>query len=426
MSGTVQIKNRYGNIVTVRVGSNAHKTYANSVVNKPMSQQQQTSHNMSNNANRAQQNAQTWGSSNQSNNQQSYNNNYTPPTTHYSNSDNVKSLDSSGQSNFSVSGYQGATNPSFNVSSNVTNLLNQLREQEALANKTWNTPGQKGYNDIWSQRNQLSGQLLNSIMQDSGGKASLSEIESIFGRRIENQELASYRNIYNDGNEHRQSQLNNLWEHDFATRNNGEHYQYVQNYMNGDKNAPLAESMKRYLDSLSGDALSSYNTSMADSLKSTQDYFNKRSTGWTPEYVNNTVNPNPWGEIDASDIINNGGARNQMLYDDWMASQMNPMMNQSPMQQQYDPLAEMLAKFQEQQAQQEALLQQQLTEAKQQNAYRESQINKQTGGQNIQTGNKEHIYSPGNTSNTNGYTSNQLVESNALNRYLESILNGGF
>lgn len=44
----------------------------------------------------------------------------------------------------------------------------------------------------------------------------------------------------------------------------------------------------------------------------------------TPEYVNNTANPLPWGEIDAGDIINNGGKGTQAQIEAYLWALQNP------------------------------------------------------------------------------------------------------
>jgi hypothetical protein len=322
----------------------------------------------------------------------------------YVNSGNVKSLTDTGASNFSVSGYQGSTTPTFQTGAQTAQYLEALRNQEALAKQAWGTQD-SGYNDIWAQRNKMSGQLIDSILRDSGGNASLAEVESILGRRLENQELENYRENFATGSDLQRTQLNNLLEQDFAARNNGEYYQYMMNYLNGDTNAPIAESMKQYISGL-GDT-SAFNSQMGTSLQAVQDYFARRGQGYMPEYVNNTYNPNPWGEISAFDIINNGGVQNQANYDWWLSQQMG--LDQQPQQSTITP------------------------ETSYNDSYAPSTPSPvipttptPTTPVAPPTASEGHVYVPGVSSGVADYNENQLVTNDALTRYLQQILKGGF
>lgn len=376
----------------------------------------------------------------------------------YQHSGNVKSFDNSGQQTSSVSGYQGATTPSFTASSNVTNLLNNIKNQESQMKTIWNSNDTTGsYNTSIAERNKMTGQLLDMITKESGGNASLGDIESILGRRLENQEMQNYREQFSGGTTLQQQQLNNLWEHDFATRNNGEHYQYVNNYLqNGTGGEVLGQSMLGYLNGMSAEDKAKYGQGMTTSLGATQNYFDQRATGWTPDYVNNTVNPKPWGEIDAADMIDNGGVQNQKNIENyqWMLNNPNydyTTMQPSPLDQQgmgggmpqqapqqggiggglqapqqggqesgYQAILDMMN---QQKAEEEA----RRKKLEQDNAYKQSEVSGLgNGGMQMPKASDGHTYAPGQTANSTGYSENKSVNSNAYTKYLQNVFSGGF
>lgn len=53
-------------------------------------------------------------------------------------------------------------------------------------------------------------------------------------------------------------------------------------------------------------------------------------------------------------------------------------------------------------------------------------ISNPTPSGNASSGNLQHIYAPGASSNTQGYEANQLITNDAFNRYLQNIFKGGF
>ena len=99
---------------------------------------------------------------------------------------------------------------------------------------------------------------------------------------------------------------------------------------------------------------------------------------------------------------------------------------QSQLQSEYD--AQLQAQLQAQKEAYEKMLAE-LQAQQQKNEYDQSQIGNIGGGGSTTTapiGNVESIFTPGASSNTGGYTDNQLVTNDAYKRFLEGIYQGGF
>lgn len=430
MAGTVQVKLNNGNIVNVREGSAVHNTYKNSVVQQPQSQAQLTQHNQTNNQQRAQQNYQQWSQPQQTQ-QPSYSQ---PSQPSYSQPTQSVSSPSTG-----VNSSSSITQPTQNMnpSSNITNMLNNLKSMESQLSTLFNDKNQKPgqYNTMFGERNKLSASILDAISKENKGNISLKDLESLYGRRVENQEFEAYRENYTPQDSLSLSQLNNLWEHDFATRNNGEHYGFVQNYMNGDADAPIAQTLKDWLAGQSDSERQAYLASMQSSQQATQDYFTQRDGGMTPQYVNNTYNPAPWGAVSASDVIDNGGVKLKEAMEYYLKYGLSPtdqvpeqllqqMMGggqQAPMQQ-----APQMNQYEAMLMEQQKAMEEMLKKMEQEKAYKESQG--AGGGAPVvpQAGGGQHIYNPGQTAGGVGYQDNQVVDNQILTQYLDKILKGGF
>lgn len=103
---------------------------------------------------------------------------------------------------------------------------------------------------------------------------------------------------------------------------------------------------------------------------------------------------NPWGDFDFQGMLNNALGGFQTMF-----------------QQQFDAQRQSYEKM--------------LNDLKAQNSYNNSQI---TGGNRYPTGTVDikSAFTPGASSNTNGYTDSNLVTNNLFNNYLKNIYQGGF
>lgn len=416
----VQIKLNNGNIVNVKEGSALHNTYKNSVQQQPQSQAQLTQHNTQNNQYRQQQAQQSYQTIQP---QQQSQPSYSQPTQSVNSpSTGVSSMSSITQQNTS----------SMTPSSNISGMLNNLKTMESQLQTLFNDKNQKPgqYNTQFAERNKLSASILDAISKENKGNISLKDLESLYGRRVENQEFEAYRQGYTPDNTLALSQLNNLWEHDFATRNNGEHYGFVQDYMNGNQDAPIAQTLKDWLGSQTDTERQAYLASMQSSQQATQDYATRRDGGYNPQYVNNTYNPAPWGPVDANDVINNGGQKLNDAMEYYLKYGLSPYDPRNPQQQQQQAPTiggiNSMNQYEQMLMQQQQAMEQMIKDMQQENAYKQSQGAGQAPVVTAPQGGGQHIYNPGQTANGVGYTDSQVVDNQVLSQYLDKILKGGF
>lgn len=400
---TVQVKLKNGNIVNVKEGSQAHKTYANSVVTNAGTQQQISAQNTQNNQNRVQQ----WNTPQPQTSQPSY----SQPVSHQQSSNSSASSvvqDTGFSTNNKYSGDSAYWNQMSNMQVNgqsVTNAqaqqhnpLNQVNQQRNdLITQASKTGDWSAYNNWSAQQNPLyfEKDANGNSVQNKNYYANLAETSL---RALEEARMSGDK------------QGVATWERD------------LQQVLDKYRNAPGMDVHMAKLNS-SDEWAQQYNLN-----RPTNEYFNS---------IYNTP-----------DARDKGYYGTQMWYenpifdDKVLASYMSNLtgtdmnnfnssnMSMDAQQQAYQQFQSTLIPY-EQWAMQNGIAPQMPQIAPQAPATPQAPVAPpQLPPQVIAPGRIEgdlgHIYTPGVSANAEGYKDNQEVNSDAFNKYLKSILTGGF